>query len=157
MNNIISLTGAKDSGQLKLAFDLAQNSAVGFVKPYTDRPYNSVWSDCYNFVSDEVLDTMIEEKEVLYQSNLNGHRYVFFKDQLTETYNVLILDDYGVAELSTRYSNDLYSIKVVSADEKDSSRVGVYLYNHEFDKVFDYDNDDVGELEWEIESNLPLK
>ena len=157
MNNIISLTGAKHSGQLRLAFRLEENSAVGFVRPYTDRPYNSVWSDCYNFVSNEVLDTMIEEKEVLYKTIIHGHRYVFFKEQLTETYNILILDDYGVAELSTKYSNDLYSIKVVSEDEKDSSRVGVYLYNHEFDKVFDYDKDSVEELEWEIESNLPLK
>lgn len=157
MNNIISLTGAKNSGQLKLAFDLAKNSAVGFVKPYTDRPFNSIWSDCYYFLSKEDLDTMIGEKEVLYQSIINGHRYVFFKEQLTETYNILILDDYGVAELSTKYSNDIYSIKVVSANEKNSTRVGVYLYNHEFDKVFDYDNDSVEELEWEIESNLPLK
>ena len=37
MNNIISLTGAKHSGKLRLAFDLARNSAVGFVKPFTDR------------------------------------------------------------------------------------------------------------------------
>lgn len=154
MNNIISLTGHKNSGKLSVEFDLAKNSAIEYVKPYTDRPSNEIWDDCYYFVSKGELDELICEKEVLYQTMVNGYRYVFFKDQLTADYNILILDDYGVAELQSKYRKYLYSVKVVSKKQRDSDRVGVYLYNHEFDEVFDYDTDDITDLEYRIESNF---
>ena len=158
MNNIISLTGAKQSGKVELGFKLAENSAVQFVKAYTDRKSNQlIWEDCYIFVSSEKLDELLVEREVLHITNIQGNRYVFFKDQLTASYNILIVDDYGVVDLRDKYTNNLYSIKVVSKNQKPSNRVDVYLYNHEFDKVFDVDNDKVEELEWEIESNLPLR
>ena len=157
MNNIVSLTGHKNSGKVSVGLDLAKNSAVEFVKAYTDRPSNDMWIDCYHFVSPEKLDALIEERDVLYKSMVDGHRYVFFKDQLTAPYNVLILDDYGVADLQGKYSNYFYSVKVVSKNQKDSDRVGVYLYNHEFDEVFDYDTDEIEDLEARIESNLIWK
>jgi len=154
MNHIVSLTGHKGSGKTKLAFDLCKNSAIGYVKAYTDAPCHIQWLDCFNYVSKEDLDALIEEREVLYSSMVNGHRYVFFKDQLTSAYNILILDDYGVADLSAEYSNHFYSVKVVSKNQKDSDRVGVYLFNHEFDEVFDIDNDEIEDLEARIEANL---
>jgi len=157
LNNIVSLTGHKNCGKVQLAFDLAKNSAVKFVKPYTDAPVNDMWIDCYRFVSKEKLDELIDNREVLYESMVNGHRYVFFKDQLTAPYNILILDDYGVADLQGQYSNYFYSIKVTSKNQQDSDRVGVYLYNHEFDRVFDSDTESVSDLEAEIESNLMWK
>ena len=158
MNNIISLTGAKQSGKVDLGLRLAENSAVQFVKAYTDRKSNQLmWEDCYIFVSPEKLDELLIEREVLHITKIHGNRYVFFKDQLTASYNILIVDDYGVVDLREKYTNNLYSIKVISKNQKASNRVDVYLYNHEFDKVFDMDNDKVEELEWEIESNLPLR
>lgn len=157
MNNIVSITGNKHSGQTKLAFRLSENSAVSFIKPYTDRPVDDLWSDCYHFVSKEKLDELLDEREVLTQRLVNGHRYVYFKDQLTSSYNVMILDDYGVADVMTNYTMNVYSIKVTSKNEKPSKRVGVYLYNHEFSEVFDTDTGSVEELECRIESNLPLR
>lgn len=156
MNNIISLTGAKHSGKLDLGMQLARNSAIKFIKAYTDRPSNDLWSDCYYFVSSDKLDELIEKREVLHESKVGKWRYVFFVDQLTAPYNILILDDYGVVDVRSKYKKHLYSIKVVSANEKPSRRVGVYLYNHEFDEVFDIDEDSLEELEWRIESDLPL-
>ena len=157
MNNIVSLTGHKNSKKTTVAFELAKNSAVEFVKAYTDKPSNDMWIDCYFYVSKDKLDELIEEREVLYKSMVDGYRYVFFKDQLTAPYNILILDDYGVADLQGKYSNYFYSIKVVSKNQVDSDRVGVYLYNHEFDEVFDYDNDEIEDLEARIEANLIWK
>lgn len=157
MRNIVSLTGHKNSGKLEVAWDLSKNSDVAFVKPFTDRPIHDLWSDCYNFVSKERLDELIESLEVLYSSKIGDYRYVFFKNQLVKDYNVLILDDYGVAELKNKYHKYFYSIKIVSQNQRDSERVGVYLYNHEFDKVFDYDNDYIGDLEADIEHKLLLR
>lgn len=154
--NIVTITGAKNSGQLDVALKLAENTAVNFVKCYTDRERNHLlWEDCYIFVSKEELDTLLDEREVLYQTVLNGDRYVFFKDQVTHEYNVLIVDDYGVVELM-KYRPYFYSIKVVSSNEKPSSRVGVYLYNHEFDRLFQYGVEDIEDLEADIEANLFL-
>lgn len=157
MNNIISITGHPRSGHLDLAFKLCKNSSISFVKAYTNRPVNDLWSDCYNFVSDLRLEELMRTEEILYESMVNGYYYVFFKKQLTDSYNVLILDDYGVAECRSKYINNFYSIKCTSKNQGDSDRVGVYMYDHEFDKIFHYEKDSLEELEWEIESNLPLR
>ena len=157
MNNIISLTGHKHCGKLELGFKLAENTAIEFVKPYTDKPDNDLWCDCYHYVSVERLNELISEREVLYKTKIGKWRYVFFKDQLTAPYNVLILDDYGVAQLKPDYDKYMYTVKVCSVNEKPSKRVGVYLYDHEFDEVFEFDTDAVEELEWRIEENLPLQ
>lgn len=149
--NIVTLTGHKHSGKSIIANRLSENSAVEYVKPYTDALYNETWSDSFHYVSSERLDELIEKYTVLYESSINGHRYVFFKEQLKEAYNVMILDDYGVANIKSNYDYDVYSIKVHSSNEKPSERVGVYLYNHEFDYIFDYDNDDYYDLEARIE------
>lgn len=157
MNNIISLTGNKSSGKLELGLKLAENTAIGFVKPYTDRPSDDLWIDCYNFVSSEKLDGLIEEREVLHQTKIGKWRYVFFTDQLVNPYNIMILDDYGVVDVNSKYKKNMYTIKVTSKHEKPSERVGVYLYDHEFDEVFEFDTGALEELEWRIEENLPLK
>ena len=153
MKRIITLTGHKNCGKLEIAMDLAKNSDVHYIKPYSDRKYPigeipERYGD-FHVVSSDKLDKMIESDELLCMSVINDNRYCFFKSQLQEGYNVLIVDDYALADMRGKY-DDIYSVKVKSKNQKDSSRVGVYLYDHEFNEVFNYDTDDVSELEWRI-------
>lgn len=151
MNKIISLTGHKNCGKVRLAYDLAKNSAVEYITPFTDKPVPlEDIDDDLHYVSKDTLDLMIESEEVLSETMIDGYRYVFFKSQLTSAYNVLILDDYALADVKTKWKN-LYSIKVYGENQIDSDRVGVYLYDHEFDEIFHYGVDDIYELEGRIE------
>jgi hypothetical protein len=77
---------------------------------------------------------------------VNNHRWVYFKFQLEEAYNILITDDYSVVDLWDRWDGELYNIKVVTPENLKSNRIDVYLYDHEFDEVFDYKTDDFDEL-----------
>ena len=74
-----------------LAMDLAKNSDIEFIKPYTDReiPLDELpekFGD-FHYVSKDTLDMMIEDDEVLSSTLINGDRYVFFKFQLVAPYN----------------------------------------------------------------------
>lgn len=154
MNKIITLTGHKNCGKELLARRLAYNSDIQYVRPYTDKKV-TIRADEYdlgdlNYVSKKKLDEMIEEEEVLSITNINGTRYVFFKSQMTEAYNVLIADDYAVVDIKDKWKN-IYTVKVWNESQIDSDRVGEYLYDHEFDEVFYYDEDDVSMLEVRIE------
>lgn len=153
MKKIISLTGAKHSGKLNLAMDLAKNSDVVFIRPYTDRevPLSDIaWDFCeFHYVSKETLDLMIKSEKVLSTTTINGDRFVFFEFQLTEAYNVMILDDYAVCEVKDNYK-DVFTVKVHSDKEEKSDRVGEYLFDHEFNQVFYYGIDDIDVLEWVI-------
>lgn len=151
---IITLTGAKNTNKELLAYKLSQNSDVGYIKPYTDREIPEDAEECdvnnYNYVSKDRLDEMIEEDEVLCKTLVNGDRFVFFKSQLEHSYNVMIVDDYTLVDLQSNWKKELYSIKVKSNGEKPSNRIGTYLYDHEFDTVYNTDSDDYDELEWRI-------
>lgn len=151
---IITLTGGKNTKKEVLAYRLAKNSDVSYIKPYTDREVSDEMDESelngYNYVSKDTLDKMIEEDEVLCKSLVNGNRYVFFKSQLTHDYNVMIVDDYALVDLQGKWKKELYSIKVKSNKEKPSNRIDTYLYDHEFDKVYNIDTDDFDALEWGI-------
>lgn len=151
---IITLTGGKNTKKEVLAYRLAKNSDVSYIKPYTDRDVSDDVDESelngYNYVSKDTLDTMIEEDEVLCSRIINGNRYVFFKSQLIHDYNVMIVDDYAFVDLQSNWKDDLYSIKVKSNNEKASNRIDTYLYDHEFDKVYNIDTDDFDALEWGI-------
>ena len=156
MNKIVTLTGYKNCGKYNLAMDLANNSDVAFIKPYTDREIllDEIPEEYgeFHYVSKDTLDIMMEDDEVISSTTINGNRYVFFKFQLTAPYNVLIADDYAVVDIRSNWKNT-YSIKVYGDNQKDSDRVGVYLYDHEFDEIFHYGSDDVDSLEWRIGSD----
>jgi hypothetical protein len=152
MKKIITLTGHKDCKKDLLAEDLAKNSAVGVIPPYTDKKLPISLTMDYIEVSKEKLDELIEKNEVLSETMIDGNRYVYFTSQLEYDYNILIVDDYALVDVKEHYPDkEIYLIKVYHENQKDSDRVGVYMYDHEFDKVFHYGTDDFGELEWEIE------
>ena len=146
--NIIAIVGHPYSGHITLAYKLSNNSAVSIVYPYTDCP-KTIYEE-YNQVTPDVLDDMLESKTILSNTVIDGYRFVFFKEQLKDAYNVLILDDYALADMRGKYDR-IYSIKCWSKCQGDSDRVGVYLFNHEFDEVYEYDNDDIDELICRIE------
>lgn len=154
MNKIITLTGNKYCGKLTLAYKLSQNSDVEFVKPYTDKPFEygvdpEKYGD-YHFVSEDTLDEMIQEEEVLCSTKINGSRYVIFMKQINSPYSVIVADDCQLMDIKDKWSN-LYTIKVRGRNEKPSKRVGVYFLDHEFDEVFHYKEDDFDLLEVMIE------
>lgn len=152
---IITLTGHKNSGKDNIAYSLAKNDAVEYVYPYTDRPVPKKMeseriNENYHFVDKDELDLMMNVEDVLCATIVNGHRYVFFEKQIQYPYNVLIVDDYTLANLKENWKGKLYTVRVKSKNEVESERVGEYFYEHEFDEVFNYDSDDIDELEARI-------
>ena len=144
---IVALTGV-GTGVTFTAEKLAENSDVSYLKPYTDKEKLSSAEliQGYNKVSKDELDLMIQTEEVLCQTLVNGHRWVYFKSQLESAYNILITDDYSLVDLRGNWDGELYTVKVATPENLKSDRIGVYLYNHEFDEVFDYKTDDFDEL-----------
>lgn len=147
MKKIVTITGHKNSGKVNVASKLCENSEVYFIKPYTD---SEIVTGDFHFVSKNELDQKIKDDELLSCTTINGHRYCFFKSQLQVGFNVMIVDDYALVDVQNRWGGEIYSIKVWNDNQEDSDRVGVYLYNHEFDEVFHYGVDDIEDLEWRI-------
>ena len=144
---IVSLTGA-GSGVTYTAEKLAENSDVAYLKPYTDKEELSSAESImgYHQISKEEMDNFLETEDVLSCITVDGHRWAYFKFQLKEAYNILVTDDYGLVDLRSNWKGELYSVKVATEQNHKSNRIGVYLYNHEFDEVFDYKTDDFDEL-----------
>lgn len=149
MKKIITITGAKQTGKMELASKLSGNSDCVWVKPYTNSP--NAYPDCYNVVNKETLSAMIDEEKPIFTTLIKGYRYVVFPSQLLAEYNVLIVDDYALIDVKDAWKNIIVTIKVHSEKEQKSERSGVYLYDHEFDIVFNTDTGNVYELEAEIE------
>lgn len=152
---IVTLTGNKNTKKDYVASKLSENSDVHFIKPYTDAPLPigepSEKYGGYQFISKEELDWVIENEEVISLRKINGHRYVYTESQLQAGYNILVVDDYMLLDVRENYPiRDIYSIKLRSKNEKKSDRVDSYLFDHEFDEVFDVDSDDFDELEARI-------
>lgn len=97
---------------------------------------------------------MIQNEELLSLTRVNSNRYAFFKNQLTASYNVLILDDYALVDVKDKWDGKIYTIKLKSKNQIESDRIGEYYYDHEFDEVFNTDDDDYDELESRIEANI---
>lgn len=148
---ILTLTGHKNSGKEMIADNFTKNSNVAYITPYTDKPLDDgeipeAHGD-FHYVSKEKLDKIIEHQKVICCTRINGYRYVFFEKQLTAPYNVMILDDYALVDVKSRWKGRIYSVKVRSENEIQSDRVGEYYFDHEFDEVFNYGVDDFDELE----------
>ena len=154
MKKIITLTGHMNCGKVKLAYDLAKNSEVSYIRPFTDKPtpFGEIQEEYgdFNYVSRDHLDKLIDEENLLSMTTIKGIRYCFFECQLQDGYNVLIVDDYGVVDIQNQWNGGLYTIKVWAEGQKESNRVGTFLYNTDFDEIFHYGVDDVSELEWRI-------
>lgn len=152
---IITLTGHKNSGKDIIAQKFDKNSGAEWIHPYTDAPepsteaYSKAYSTCHH-TSRERLDKMIEFQTVLCCTNINGYRYVFFESQLKQPYSVMVIDDYALVDVRSRWKGKIYSIRVNSKNQTQSDRIGEYYYEHEFDEVFNYDSDDFDELEARI-------
>ena len=149
MKRIVTITGQKNCKKEFLVADICKEDGIQYVKPYTDRelPPNSdeMDADMYNYVLPTVMEDMIRDEDVLCETKVNGHRYLIFAFQMTAQVNVVYADDYAVVQIKDNW-DDVYTVRVVNDAERPSDRVGEYLYPHEFDKVFDYDKDDVAEL-----------
>lgn len=151
---IITITGHKNTGKVYLARKLATNSGVDYIIPFTDKEFKGDKPQEYydlQFVDPVELDDMIKKNDVLISTVIDDDRYVVFKSQLTNNYNVLIVDDWQLTDLMSNWDGELYTIKVKSKNQKKSDRVDVYLFDHEFDEVFDMDYDDYYLLEARIE------
>ena len=154
MKKIVTLTGHKHTKKDIIAQRLAKNSDVKFVRPFTERGVKNCSDDDlvdYNVVLPSALDEMIDSEDVLTITKRGKYRYVFFKFQLTSTYNVLIVDDYQLKDIKDVWDDEIYTVKLTSKKEVESDYVGEYYFNDEFDEVFDVDVGDIDELEWRIE------
>ena len=144
---IITISGAKNTKKDELAQKLAQNSAVVYVKPYTDAPEGVYeWEmDEHIHLNPKQLDAKLNRENALTMTNVNSHRYVFFENQLNADYCILILDDTGLINLKRYWEGEMVTIRVHSKDEKYSERN--VLDDDYFDVVFDVDYDDYDVLE----------
>ena len=153
MKKIVTITGHKYTRKDTIATELAKNSEVEFVHPYTERDVvvDSGYDSEYHIVLPSTLDKMIKDEKVLAITTVNDCRYVFFEFQFIKPYSVIIADDYAVIDIKKNWNGEVFTIRAVSDNEEQSDRVGEYLFKHEFDAIFDYARDDIHELEAELE------
>lgn len=141
---IIAIHGAKNSKKDLLAFKLANNSDCVWVKPYTDmqNPPNleDYEQDDLIHLNEKKLSAKMEREIPLCVTEVNGHRYVFFENQFTSGYCVIIGDDRVIQYLKNDWKGDLVTVKCHSKTEEYSERN--LLDDDDFDIVFNYDVDD---------------
>lgn len=146
---LVTISGAKNTKKDFVAFKLAQNSDCVWVHPYTDfeHPINIEDNerDDYAHLSKEKLTRKMEREVPLAVSEVNGHRYVFFENQMTAGFCVIIADDRIVSYLKNNWGGELITIKCHSKNESYSERN--LLKDDDFDIVFDVDTGDYDELE----------
>lgn len=143
---IIAINGAKNTKKEVMALRLANNSAVKYVRPYSTKK-----SIHFEWVKKDVLKDMMDKEEPLCKTIIKGEIYCFFKSQFKEDYNVVIVDDYALVDLMSNWDDEIITVRLKSKDSESSERFGSYLYDHEFDIVFNIDTDDYFELEAMIE------
>lgn len=146
MTKIIVLNGEKNTKKETIALRLANNSDVEYVVPYStkDNPH-------FNYMRREDLLGKIKKDDPIMTTHLNGEIYVYFEEQFTADYCVVIADDFALIELLNCWNGDVITVRLVSDKSEKSERSNVYLYNHDFDIVFDVNNDDFNTLEAMIE------
>lgn len=138
---LIAISGAKNTGKSVLAEKLSLNSDCIWIKPYTDKKRQRE----YIYLNDKQLNDKMQREEPLLVSEVNGNKYVFFKNQLNAEYVVLIGDDRVINYLKNEWDGDLVTIKCHSKMERPSSRST--LDDDEFDIVYDTLADDYDTLE----------
>lgn len=145
---IITISGAKNTKKDIVAFKLAQNSDCVWVHPYTDFEYpvnlEDYEQDQYTHLNEKKLSRKMERETPLAVSEVNGHRYVFFENQLTAGFCVLIADDRIVTYLKKNWEGELVTVKCHSKNESYSERC--LLNDDEFDIIFNTDDGDYDEL-----------
>lgn len=142
MKKLITVTGHRNCGKERIVEDMTKYGNVNYIKPYTDRklPENAepIHLERFHYVLPTVMEDLLRDEMVLSETNINGHKYVFFEFQLKEGYNVMIADDYAVVNI-IEILDDVTTVRVFSENETQSDRVGEYLFKHEFDYLIDYD------------------
>ena len=150
---IIALNCAKNGKADVVAMRLASNSDVVYVKPYTDRdiPVNQEdWEqDDYIHLNSKQLSDKIEREPVAVSCKVGDNHYVYFHNQFSSGFVVLLLDDNCLKVMKENYGDDVIAIRVKSDSEELSERSG-NLRDSFFDIVFNYDIEDIDELEWRI-------
>ena len=148
----MTITGHKHTNKDILAKRLAENSDIEFVRPYTARELPN-WGDAdyldseFNVVLPNVLEDMMSTEKVLSVTEIGDNKYVFFDFQFREPYSVVVVDDCGVISIKDNWDGKVFTIRIVSSSEEKSERVDKYLNKHEFDAIFDFEKDDLSELE----------
>lgn len=156
MKTIVTITGHKYTKKDFVAKRLGSKKNAQFIYPYceTELPPSAIAMGnglseilMLNYVLPSELDEMIERENVLSVTVINGKRYVFFEFQMTADYNVLIADDYAVNDIMSNWVGNIVTIRLESAKEEESDRVGEYFFKEEFDVLFNVDGDDFAKLE----------
>lgn len=139
---LIALNGAKHCKLDLVASELAKNSDCVWIRPYTDSKYQY---DDYIHLNEKQLTDKISRDTPLAVTEVNGHRYVFFKYQLVGGYCVLIADDNVIAYLQKNWDGELITVRCHCKTEEYSERC--LLSDDDYDIVFNVDNDTIDELE----------
>lgn len=150
---IVALNCAKNGKADEVAIKLASNSDAVYVRPYTDRdvPVNQEdWNqDDYIHLNSKQLSDKMERENVAVSCKVGDNHYVYFHNQFASGFVVLILDDACIKVMKDMYQEDLVSVRVKSSSEELSERSG-NLRDGFFDVIFDYDTEDIDDLEWRI-------
>ena len=140
---IIAINGAKNSKKEYVASMLARNSDCIWIKPYTDEMNHQ--QDEYIRLNEPKLTAKMERETPLCETEVKGHRWVFFETQFRASFCVIIADDRIINYLKNNWDGELFTIKCHSKDEMESERFS--LPDNEFDLVYNVDNDEIDLLE----------
>lgn len=142
MKRIITLTGPKQSGKLKLAQEWGRNENVSFINPYTS---NKKREQDMIYLRRDKLESKMKSDYVLGSTVVNGELYVIFQSQLANDWNVIIADDYLFSDILTNY-NYVISVWVHNPKAEQSDRVNIMYSTDDFDYIFNYGLDSSDEF-----------
>lgn len=115
MKNIYLLVGPSGSGKTTLAQRMAEFYGMKVVQSYTTRPPRYEGEVGHIFVSDEEFDQL--GKMVAY-TEYGGYRYGVTQE-IVDTYDIYVIDPYGVSYLQSQYTGPKIPIVVwLSATEE---------------------------------------
>ena len=146
---LITLSGGKHCKLDQVAMGLSENSDCTWIKPFTDKEYppntEDFQLDDYIHLNSSQLNDKIMKEVPFAESVVNGHRYVFFENQLVSGYCVIIADDRIVSYLKKNWDGELITVRCHCKTEEYSERC--LLSDDEYDIVYDVDSDCIDELE----------
>ena len=140
---IITLTGLKQSGKTRLAMKWGKNVNVSYLCPYTT---NRKRPTEFFYLSRDKMEEKMKYDTLLCSSIINGETYAYFKSQLKNDFNIIIVDDYALSELVENYDGRVIKIWVDSSKAESSERSGHFHTRDYYDYTYDMELDDPDEF-----------
>lgn len=139
---IITVSGHRNSAKVKLAENWDRNANVTLINPVT----TNMEREDFIHLKPDVMEMKIEEEQPLVSTTLDGETYCYFESQLSNDWNIFILDDLCLHELKENFTGKIITVYVKDPNADKSARTGMLYGESDYDYVFNVGLDDPDEF-----------